>query len=136
MKGLSRYAPLVLRLGLAAVFVWFGISQLTNSSLWIGMVPEWATSLLHIPANTIVYLNGWFEIVAGLLLALGLFVRLLGVVLAGHLFVITYELGMNPVGVRDFGLACSTFALALFGADDFSLSVYLRDRKKNTELNA
>ncbi len=100
------------------------------------MVPDWATGMSGMTAATIINLNGWFEIVAGVLLALGVFVRLLGFVLGVHLLLIARELGINAVGVRDFGLAGATLALALFGADDFSLSKYIKDRRKNTSLNA
>lgn len=136
MNGLSRYAPLLLRLSLAGVYIWFGVSQLTSPNIWMSMVPDWATGMSGMTAATIINLNGWFEIVAGVLLVLGLFVRLLGVVLGGHLLLIARELGINAVGVRDFGLAGATLALALFGADDFSLSKYIKDRRKNTSLNA
>jgi len=102
----------VLRFGLAAVFLWFGFSQLMDSAAWIGWVPEW-TSLFGITPNLIVLVNGTFEVIAGALLVAGFFVRPVALLLALHLVLITIEIGFNETGVRDFGLTMATFALAL-----------------------
>jgi uncharacterized membrane protein YphA (DoxX/SURF4 family) len=128
-NNLPRYAPLVLRLTLAAVYLWFGFSQLTAPNIWTSMVPEWATGMSGMGAPTIIHLNGVFEIVASILLILGLGVRYVALVLAGHLLVVAYELGWNATGVRDFGLSFSTLALALFGDDEFSLGAYLAKKR-------
>ncbi len=118
---LIKYAPIVLRLGISAVYIWFGIAQITNTSLWVGMVPLWATEFLGVDATTMVLLNGWFELLAATFLILGVYVRWVAALLFIHLAVITIHLGYNPVGVRDFGLSLATLALSLFGADDFCL---------------
>ena len=117
----SKYAPVVLRWGLALVYFWFGVSQITNSNMWIGMVPSWVTNFIGIDAITVVRLNGWFEVVAATFLMVGVYVRWSALLLFIHLTVITIHLGFNTIGVRDFGLSLSTLALALFGADDFNL---------------
>lgn len=104
---------IVLRLGLAALFLWFGFSQLIDSLNWVGWVPEWAVNLFHIPPAMIVLANGAFEVVAGALLAAGFFVRPVAILLALHLALITIEIGLTAVGVRDFGLTMATIALAL-----------------------
>lgn len=108
----------VLRLGLAAMFLWFGFSQLFDSLNWVGYVPDWAVSLLHIPPAFIVMANGTLEVVAGALLAAGLLVRPVALILALHLIVITIEIGLTAIGVRDFGLTMATFALALLTTKD------------------
>ncbi|TAJ16040.1 DoxX family protein [Patescibacteria group bacterium] len=104
---------LVLRLGLASVFLWFGFSQLTNGIAWVAWVPEWAVQLLHIPPAMIVLGNGLFEVIAGALLALGFFVRPVAVLLAIHTAIIVFEIGFTAIGVRDFGLLTGLIALAL-----------------------
>jgi len=103
----------ILRFGLAAVFLWFGFSQLFDSAGWIGWVPDWAVSILHVPPAYIVLANGTFEVIAGALLVAGIFVRPVAFLLALHLVLITIEIGLNEIGVRDFGLTMATFALAL-----------------------
>ena len=39
LKKYQKYAPLVLRIGLSLVFLWFGISQLVNPESFLGYVP-------------------------------------------------------------------------------------------------
>lgn len=121
-KRTTDYAPMLLRYSLAAVFLWFGASQLANPGMWTSLVPEWATGLSGLSASTIVQANGVFEIVMGALLAIGVFVPVIAAVLAVHLLVITTHLGLTAVGVRDFGLSFATFALALFGDDKACLT--------------
>ena len=104
---------LVLRLGLAAVVLWFGFSQLFDTLNWVGWVPEWAVSVFHIPPALIVMMNGAFEVVAGALLAANFLVRPTAILLAIHLAIITIEIGFSAIGVRDFGLTMATTALAL-----------------------
>ncbi len=113
----SRYAPVVLRLGLVAVYIWFGVSQIVNSNAWTGLVPGWATGLSGMSAGTIVQFNGWFELVAGTLLAVGIYVRIVAGLLFLHLLVIVSHLGATAIGVRDFGLSMATLAIVLHGDD-------------------
>lgn len=106
---------LVLRLGLAAVFLWFGFSQLFNGIAWVGFVPDWAVAFFHLPPAMIVLGNGLFEAVLGALLGMGLWVRPVALLLAFHMAAIVFELGLTPIGVRDFGLTLATIAVALLG---------------------
>lgn len=121
LHSLSKYAQPVLRLGLAAVVVWFGASQLYNTAAWTSIVPTWALDISRLNAYTIVHMNGWFEIFAGTLLAVGLFTRWIALLLAVHIFIIALDLGLNPVGVRDFGLATALFSIALASSDAYCL---------------
>ena len=122
MPRYQSYAPVVLRLGLVFVFAWFGTSQIMNPREWTALVPSWALSISGMGALTIVHLNGYFEVVAAILLALGLFVRPIAVLLFIHLAVIASHFGLSPIGVRDIGLSLATLSLALFGADEYCLS--------------
>lgn len=121
-KRFSSYAPAVLRLGLAAVYIWFGTSQIINPDAWTGLVPSWATDVLSASSFTVVQMNGWFEVAAGALLAFGIFVQPVAAILFIHLLIIAFRLGLNPVGIRDFGLSFATLALALFGEDEYCFS--------------
>jgi uncharacterized membrane protein YphA (DoxX/SURF4 family) len=114
-----EYAPIVLRLAMASVFLWFGINQLVDTEYFEGYVPEWAHAIA--PVNLIVISNGIFETIFGLLLLTGLFTRVAAVILGLHLLGITFELGYNEIGVRDWGLALGTFAVALYGPDRWTV---------------
>lgn len=101
----------ILRLALAGVFLWFGFSQLFNSLAWVGIVPDWAVNILHMPPAFIVLGNGLLEVVLGSLLALGILSRYVALVLALHLFVIAFEMGFSAIGIRDFGLSFAILAI-------------------------
>jgi uncharacterized membrane protein YphA (DoxX/SURF4 family) len=113
-KKLSRFdiGLLILRLGIAAVFLWFGFSQLFDSLAWVAIVPDWAVNILNIPPAMIVLGNGVIEVVLGSLLALGFWVRIVSFILALHLIPITLDMGFTAIGVRDFGLTLASFALS------------------------
>lgn len=103
---------LILRYGLAALFLWFGFSQLADGINWVSWVPDWIVNLVHLPPAMIVLANGLFEVITAILLSLGLFVRPVAFLLAAHLALITIEIGANAIGVRDFGLTMAILSLA------------------------
>jgi len=107
-----QWGVTILRLGLAAMFLWFGFSQLLDGINWVSWVPEWAVNTLHLPPAMIVLANGAFEVIAGALIACNILTRWVALALALHLAVITAEIGMTQIGVRDFGLTAATLALA------------------------
>lgn len=110
----SPYASVILRIGLAAVFMWFGMSELLNPAQWIGFMPGWLTSLTGLSAVTLVVLNALFEVVAAVCLVMNWYVRLVALLLSLHLFTIVGDVGFSAIGVRDFGLAAAMLSLALF----------------------
>lgn len=111
---------LILRLSLAFVFLWFGFSQWSDAALWVSFVPAWMTNIIN--AGTLVYLNGTFEIIAGIMLALGILPRLVAALLGLHLLFISLSIGLtSATGVRDIGLALATISLSLIGTDPFVL---------------
>lgn len=107
----ASYTTTVLRLGLGATILWFGVSQLMDPSNWIGWVPAW-TAFTGLSLTTIVLVNGVFETVLGACLVLGLFVRVAASLLFLHMVLIIADIGLNEIGVRDFGLAAALLALA------------------------
>ncbi len=111
----------VLRIGLAILFLWFGFSQFFDQSMWTSWVPAWAMALTGLEAEMIVLLNGGFEIALGSLLALGLYTRAAATLLGLHLAVLVFEIGLTPIGMRDFAIMAATFALALLPPDHYAL---------------
>lgn len=121
MERKTEWGIFVLRIGLAILFLWFGFSQFFDQAAWTSWVPQWAMSLTGLEAEMIVLLNGGLEIALGVLLALGLYIRPAAVLLGLHLAVITFEIGLNSVGMRDFAIMAATFGLALLPPDPYSL---------------
>jgi uncharacterized membrane protein YphA (DoxX/SURF4 family) len=115
------FAPVVLRLGLAILYLWFGFSELLNTPAWTAWVPGWAMSLTHLSAAQIVLLNGGFEMVAGALLAIGIWVRPVAALLAAHMLLIVVDIGLDQIGMRDLAICFATVALSLGGSDWLTL---------------
>ena len=93
-------APIILRIGLSLVFLWFGSQQLLYTSMWVGLIPEWVLSLSQLSAATWVLFNGAFEIVFGLCLLAGYFTRITALLLAFHLLGIIFTVGYNDIGEK------------------------------------
>ncbi len=130
LEKMPRFSGLLLRAGLAFVFIWFGSQQLLDSSAWAGLIPEWIVSMSGMSALTFVFLNGLFEVVFGLALLVGFFTRTVALLLGLHLLGIAFTVGYNDVGVRDFGLAMATFAVFLEGSSIWSVDEHLEKRSK------
>ncbi len=117
----SAVPMVILRIGLAAVILWFGASQLMQPDMWTSWVPGW-TAVLGITPETIVFLNGLFEVATGAMLALGIFTRLVAAALTVHMAMIVFEIGLSAIGVRDFGLMIGFLALTLESEHRFTLA--------------
>lgn len=117
----AEYAPFVLRVALAAVVMWFGAQQLMAPDMWVSWVPVW-TNVFGMTPETLVFINGSFEVVAGALLLAGIFTRAVAFFLFVHMAVLVWEFGATPVGVRDFGLAMGLLTLALDDRSKWALS--------------
>ncbi len=121
---ISKYSPLLLRIGIAFVFFWFGISQLLSPLQWTGLLPAFTYSL-PVAQTTIIYINGTFEVLFATLLLLGFYTRAVSFLLGLHLLMISYNLGYGPTAIRDLALAIVTFAIFLRGPDEFCLDKHM-----------
>jgi uncharacterized membrane protein YphA (DoxX/SURF4 family) len=104
----------ILRLGLAVVFLYFGISQILDQSKWIYFVPDRFSNfyISEILKSKIVFLNGIFDTVIALSLISGIFIRIFSILGFIHLFSIAiFSLGFEPNGIRDLGLAFAMLSL-------------------------
>jgi uncharacterized membrane protein YphA (DoxX/SURF4 family) len=126
---MNKYAPTVLRIGLALVFLWFGTQQLFHTSSWTNLIPDTIIQMSHLNAVIWVHINGSMEIVFGICLLLGFFTQVSSLILALHLAVIALDVGIfTSIGVRDFGLTIATFSIFLNGITNFSLDSYFQKR--------
>ena len=113
----SRISNLVLRLGLAAVFLWFGIDKFIHPTYWLNAwVPADLLTFLSkfkLEGPSFIYLTGAFEVLVGFSLATNVLVKLFS--LLGIIFVLSIlvTVGVSEVTVRDFGLI-SGFVSILF----------------------
>ena len=126
MKKISLFSPVILRVGLSLVFLWFGANQLMNTTAWIGYIPDSIVNISSLSAQTLVHINGVFEIIFGAMLFLGLFTRFAALLLALHMIDITFIVGLDATGIRDFGLSIATVAVWLNGMDFLTLDRFVK----------
>lgn len=129
--NLFKYSSFILRIGLGLIFLYFSIQQMMNPEAWASFVPQWIEENI-VSANKAVIFNSIFELCFGILLILGLYTRVTALLLGIHLLVISFSIGFNPVGVRDFGLAIASLSLALREKDKYSLDYYFYVKKKHS----
>ncbi|MEK6899576.1 MAG: DoxX family membrane protein [Nanoarchaeota archaeon] len=134
LEKLSTYSPLVLRIGIALVFLWFGFSQIKNPAGWTKMVPSYLQALMPFSPSTLIYFNGVLEIILAALLLLGLYTRLVAFLLSLHLLHIVTIVGYGAVGARDLALTIATASVFLHGTDAYSLD-FIRKKDKIKDEN-
>jgi len=110
-----RISHLVLRLSLAAVFLWFGIDKFFNPAYWLSAwIPNFVVSfgvVFHISANAIVYSIGVVELLVGISLASNMFVDFFALIAVVFLVVISLFHGFSEVLIRDVGVVGGLLAL-------------------------
>lgn len=123
MKINTAYAIAMPRIGLSLVFFWFGLQQITNTQAWIGYIPDFVIRYSPISGSTIIHFNGAFEIVFAFALLAGICTRLSAILLGLHLAHITAMMGLNSIGVRDFGIVMGALGVFLYGPDNLCLDM-------------
>lgn len=118
--------PTIIRVGLAVVFLWFGYNLVSNPADWTRQVPDYVAEIAPLSTETIVMINGIFEIVLGLALLVGFWTRTVAFLLAIHLIPIVINFGpASPNGARDFGILMATLGLSFLRPGRYSI-----DKKK------
>ena len=118
MPASFRYPQLVLRLSLALVFLWLGISKFIQPQYWVdAWLPQGIGSLMahvHIAARDIIFMSGMFEVLVAVSLATGFFLRWFAGAAALGLLTVGLFHGINEVLIRDVGLIGGLVALILW----------------------
>lgn len=119
----KKYASLIIRLGLALVFLWFGIDKFIHTLNWIGWVPQWMQSLIPFSMNAFMYSQGVIETAIGVMLLIGFKVRvaslLASITIAGVLISLIGT-GQAEIMIRDAGLLAASLSLLLTGSSAWS----------------
>lgn len=120
MKKLPFFAPIVLRLGLSGVFVWFGTSQILDPAIWTSYIPGIVAHITGLSAITLVVGNGIFEVAMAIFLVFGVWVRPVAAILFLHMCAIVASVGLDSIGVRDVAIATGLLSVTLYGNDIIS----------------
>lgn len=99
---------LFLRLGLAAVFLWFGIDKFFHPTYWLTTwIPGWLIDFaknFEVSGSNLVFLFGVFEVLVGVSALTGVFLRIFSFLSIVFLISIIIFFGINEVTVRDFAM--------------------------------
>ncbi|MEK6867393.1 MAG: DoxX family membrane protein [Nanoarchaeota archaeon] len=106
-------APILLRTGVAVVFLIFGIDKFFHVNAWLAYIPPWAAQFIPMDLTLFMYIQGIIEVLLGFLLLIGFWSRTVSFICALHLAGIIVAVGYNEISVRDFGLFMATLALSL-----------------------
>lgn len=122
-KKYSKYSPTIVRFGIGAVFLTFGILQLSSANSWIGLIPGFLNQ--YFSSISVVYFNGSFDLLIGILLLLGVRVRITSFIASLHLIsvvIVLLNLGFIPIAVRDIGLLIVLISIFFHGSDKLCLT--------------
>jgi uncharacterized membrane protein YphA (DoxX/SURF4 family) len=127
---MNDYGKLILKVGLGIVFIYFGVNQIMNPEMWVDLLPSFLNNLNFFQPESLIFLNGTFDILVGFCLILGLFLKIISLLAFLHLIsIFIFSLGFTQSGIRDFGLALASLSLFFSEDDKFSLSRFLRQRQ-------
>ncbi len=114
MPSPSQLRHIVMRLGLALVFMIFGVWEILSPLHWAGYLPVFAT--LGHPV-TVITLHGIVLFILGACILLGIYLRITSVLSSLMLLAIIASLaivsGYLSLIVRDAALLCLTVSIAL-----------------------
>ncbi len=114
----TKYSYLVLRIGLAAVFFWFGIDKFFHPVYWLNAwVPAGLVGFLikfGVSGVQFVYLQGVFEVLIGLSLVTKVFIKFFSLVGVIFLIVVIAVIGFDEIAVRDIGLIGALLSVFLW----------------------
>ena len=103
-----RYSNLFLRLGLAAVFIWFGVDKFLNPQYWLSAwIPQSALSVasrVGVSGMDVVYASGVFELLVGASVLSNIFIKIFSVLALIFLVAVLLTFGISEVIIRDVGL--------------------------------
>ena len=119
-------APILLRTGIAVVFLIFGIDKFFHVNSWLAYLPTWAGAFIPVDLTLFMYIQGVIETLLGLLLFIGFWSRTVSFLCALHLAGIMVAVGYNEITVRDFGLLMATLALSLREQGKWSVDSWMK----------
>jgi uncharacterized membrane protein YphA (DoxX/SURF4 family) len=115
---------LLLRLGLAAVFIVFAIPKIAAPDLFAGnifnyqMLPAWAV-------NWMAMVLPWLELFAGICLALGIWSRATAILMAG--LMVVFMVAYGSARARGLDIACGCFEVGSEAKPSSAAWIFLRD---------
>lgn len=112
MRQLSAVTPqLLLRIGLAVIFLYAAISSFTNPNDWVGYLPTFATKMID--SHTLLHVFSVYEMLLAIFLLAGVLVRYVAILCALTLLgIVVFNSSLFAITFRDIALAFAALALA------------------------
>ena len=118
MHSSLKYSHLVLRLGLAAVFLWFGVDKFFDPTYWLNAwLPGWFVNrlaLIGLSGTQFVYLIGIFETLVAVSLVTDILTKFFSSLAVVFLVLVMTFSGFNEVLARDIGLIAAFVSIILW----------------------
>ncbi|MDP2629588.1 MAG: DoxX family membrane protein [Candidatus Harrisonbacteria bacterium] len=108
MRFLIPYKYLLLRLGLAFVFLYAGLGGLTNPDAWIGFIPSWVSNFISL--DVFLAIHAVIEIIVAILIIFNLFPKITYALATLFILGILLFYGIDEITFRDVAI----FLLSLF----------------------
>lgn len=107
----KQLAPLLLRIGLATVFIYAAIAAYIDPNEWVGYLPSLLTD--HIDAKAVLPFFSLFELALAAWLMSGVYVRYAALFAAVTLSgIVIFNFSLFAISFRDIGLVFAALALA------------------------
>lgn len=104
--------PLLLRLGLATVFMYAAVSSFLDPNEWVGYLPSFMTDLVK--AETLLHFFSVYELALAAWLLSGVYVRWAALLCAATLAgIVVSNFALFAISFRDIGLILAALALAV-----------------------
>ena len=133
-EKLEYYSSSILRIGLAIVYLWFGISQIMSPLLFTQYIPDFISALIE-NSELIVFITGILVSLLGLLLLLGLVTRIIAWILVIHTIIVLTGIGYNSMGVQSFGILIGTITIAMTRNDSLRLDNRIKFGKRKDSIS-
>jgi hypothetical protein len=120
LNTLKKYltAELIIVLGLAYVFLFFGLQKIFVTYLWEGWMPLWMEGLLGMSKVFWTKVVGGAEVIMGLGVLYPRSRTIVALIVSLHLIAIVSVTQLSDIGIRDTGLLLMALALLRMGLKD------------------
>ena len=109
LKNLASHNGFIMRIFLAFVFLWFGVSEIVDPTNWVSYMPAFISDL-GMDGNFLVQIHGILLVIVSFCLIFKLFLRYTGLLAVLVMFQIIFGLllfskfEINEIVVRDIGI--------------------------------
>lgn len=110
---MNNRALLVLRVTLGITFVWIGTLIVREPESWAGLIRTEIADLMPIDPATMMFEAGIGDIVIGVMLILGIFPWIAGLLAGLHMLGVVLTIYTGDTTARDIGLMGAGFAVML-----------------------